>query len=119
MDSSSNKKMKLSAKHEKDMKLFSGPVVYNESLKHINPQDPVAFDWEKFHKETKIVHKPAGTPVSYTPSAEALAIAAAEKERVAKRTAEETFDKVFTFKKSIRELDGIFNFLNLLFLLVY
>ena len=45
----------------------------------------------------------------------ALAFAAAEKERVAKRTAEEAFDQVYSLKKSIRELDGIFNFLNLLF----
>ena len=108
MDSSSNKKIKLSTKHEEDMQplskinedpeayrtMFSGPAVYNEELKHINPQDPIAFDWEKFHKDNGIVPKPAGTPVTYTPSAAALAIAAAEKERVAKRTAEEAFDKV-------------------------
>ena len=134
MDSSSNKRIKLATKHEEEMKrplskinedleayrtMFSGPAVYNEELKHINPQDPIAFDWEKFYNTNGIVPKPAGTPVSYTPSAAALAIAAAEKERVAKRTAEEAFDKVFTLKKSIRELDGNFNFLNLLFLLVY
>ena len=64
----------------------------------------------KFHKDNGIVPKPAGTPVTYTPSAAALAIAAAEKERVAKRTAEEAFDKVYSLKKSIRELDGNFSF---------
>ena len=123
MDSSSNKKIKLSAKHEEDMKkplskfnedpeayrtMFSGPAVYNEDLKHINPQDPIAFDWEKFHKANGIVPKPEGTPVTYTPSAAALAIAAAEKERVAKRTAEEAFDKLYSLKKSIREIEGKF-----------
>ena len=61
----------------------------------------------KFHKDNGIVPKPAGTPVTFTPSAAALAIAAAEKERVAKRTAEEAFDKVFTLKKSIRNLKMI------------
>ena len=71
--------------------------------------------WEKFHKDNIIVPKPAGAPVSYAPSTSALAIAAAEKKRVAKRTAEEAFDKVFTIKKSIRELEGNFKFLNLLF----
>ena len=93
---SANKKIKLSGKQEEDMKkplskinedpeayrtMFSGPTMYNEDLKHINPQDPIA----------------------------------AEKESVAKRTAEEAFDKVYSLKKSIRELEGIFNFLNLLF----
>ena len=68
MDSSSNKKIKLSVKQEEDMKkplskinedpkeycsMISGPAVYNEDLKHINPQDPIAFDWEKFHKDNK------------------------------------------------------------------
>ena len=63
-------KFKLSAKHEEDMKkplskinedpeayrtMFSGPAVCNEDLKHINPQDPIAFDWEKFHKDNGIV----------------------------------------------------------------
>ena len=120
---SANKKIKLTIKHEEDMKkplskinedpeayrtMFSGPAVYNEDLKHINPQDPISFDWEKFHKDNGIVPKPAGTPATYTPSAAALAIAAAEKERVAKRTAEEAFDKVHSLKKSIRELDGKF-----------
>ena len=51
---SSNKKIKLDVKHEEDMKkplskinedpeayrtMFSGPAVYNEDLKHINPQN--------------------------------------------------------------------------------
>ena len=70
--------------------------MYNEELKHVNPKDPIAFDWKKFHKDNGIVPKPAGTPFSYKQSAEALAIAAAEKERVTKRTAEEAFDKFFT-----------------------
>ena len=35
---------------------------------------------------------------------------AADQERVAKRSAEEAFDVVFALKKSIRELEGIFNF---------
>ena len=43
---------------------------------------------------------------------EKAAIAVAERERVAKRTAEEAFNEVFALKKSIRELEGIFNFLN-------
>ena len=133
MDSSSNKRIKLSAKHKEEMKkplskinedpesyrTMFNPPVYNEDLKHTNPQDPIVFDWEKFHKDNGKVPNPTGTLFSYKLSAEALAIDAAEKERVAKRTAEEAFDKVFTFKKSIRELDGNFNFLNLLFLLVY
>ena len=59
MDSSSNKKIKLSTKHEEDMKnpfskinedpeayrtMLSGPAVYNDDLKHINPRDPIVFD---------------------------------------------------------------------------
>ena len=108
-----SKKIKLTDKHEKDMKkslskineepeayrTMFNPAMYNEDLKHINPQDPIAFDWEKFHNHNGIVPKPVGTPVSYTPSAAALAIDAAEKERVAKRTAEEAFDKVYSQKK--------------------
>ena len=117
-----NKKIKLDIKHEEDMKkplskinedpeayrTRFNPPMYDEALIHINPRDPIAFDWEKFHKDNGIVPKPAGTPATYTPSAAALAIAAAEKERVAKRTAEEAFDKVHSLKKSIRELDGKF-----------
>ena len=109
----SSKKIKLAAKYEEDMKkslrkinedpeayrTMFNPAMYNEDLKHINPQDPIAFDWEKFHNDNGIVPKPVGTPVSYTPSAAALAIDAAEKERVAKRTAEEAFDKVYSLKK--------------------
>ena len=124
---SANKKIKLGVKHEEDMKkplskinedqeayrtMFSGPAAYNEDLKHINPRDPFSIDWEKVHKDNGIVPKPPGTRVTYTPSAAALAIAAAEKDRVAKRTAEEAFDKVYSLKKSIRELDGNFNFFN-------
>ena len=59
------------------------PAMYNEDLKHINPQDQIAFEWEKFQNDNGIVPKPVGSPVSYTPLAAALAIAAAEKERVA------------------------------------
>ena len=59
-----NKKIKLSGKQIEDMKkplskinedpeayrtMFSGPAVYNQDLIYINPQDPIAFDWEKFH----------------------------------------------------------------------
>ena len=119
---SSNKKIKLSGKQEEDMKkplskinedpeayrTRFNPPMYDEDLIHINPQNQITFDWEKFHKDNGIVPKPAGTPATYTPSAAALAIAAAEKERVAKRTAEEAFDKVHSLKKSIRELDGKF-----------
>ena len=113
---SPNKKIQLSAKHQEDMKkplskinedpelyrTMFNPPMYNEDLKHTNPQDPKAFDWEKFHKDNGIA------PFSYKPSAEALAIAAAEQERVAKRAAEEAFDKVYSLTKSIRELEGIF-----------
>ena len=35
--------------------MFSGQAVYNEDLKHINPQDPISIDWEKFFKDNKIV----------------------------------------------------------------
>ena len=119
---SANKKIKLAIKHEEDMKkplskinedpeayrTRFNPPMYDEALIHINPQEPIAFDWEKFHKDNGIVPKPAGTTATYTPSAAALAIAAAKKERVAKRTAEEAFDKVHSLKKSIRELDGKF-----------
>ena len=127
---SAKKKIKLDVKHEEDMKkplskinadqeayrtMFSGPAAYNEDLKHINTRDPISIDWEKVHKDNEIVPKRQGTPVTYTPSAATLAIDAAEKDRVAKRTAEEAFDKVYSLKKSIRELDGNFNFLNSLF----
>ena len=88
--------------------------MYHKDLKHINPQDLIAFDWEKFHNDNRIAPKP-DCPVSYKQSAVTLAIAAAEKALVAKRTAEEAFDKVYSLKKSIREFDGNFNFLNLLF----
>ena len=128
MQTPNSKKIKLTFKHEEDMKkplskinenpesyrTMFNPPMYNEDLKHTNPQNQIVFDCEKFHNDSGIVPKP-GCPVSYKPSSEALAIAAADKEKVAKRTAEEAFDQVFTLKKSIRELDGIFNFFNLLF----
>ena len=111
MDTQSNKKIKLSGKQEEDMKkplskikegpeayrTIFNPPMYNEDLKHVNPQDQKVFDWEKIHNNNGIVPKP-GCSVSYKPSAEALAIAVTEKERVAKRTAEEVFDQVFTLK---------------------
>ena len=54
----------------------------------------------------------------YVQSAESLAEAEpkanAERERVAKRNAEEAFDQVFTLKKSIRELEGIFQLFKLI-----
>ena len=126
---SANKKIKLDIKHEEDMKkplskinedpeayrTRFNPPMYDEDLIHINPQNQITFDWEKFHKDNGIVPKPAGTPVTYTPSAAALAIAATEKKRVAKRTAEEAFDRVYSLQKSIWELEGIVTFLNLLF----
>ena len=69
MDSSSNKRIKLAAKYEEDMKkppskinedsevyrTMFNPPMYNKELKHVNPQDPIAFDWEKFHKDNGIV----------------------------------------------------------------
>ena len=92
-------------------------TMYNEDLKHINPRDQIVFDWNKFHNENGIVPKPGNGQATYVQSAESIAVAEriAKTESVAKRTAEEAFDQVFTLKKSIRELDGIFNFLNLLF----
>ena len=91
--------------------------MYNEDLKQINPQEVKAIDWEK----KGVVCKPGNTLANYKPSVTAIAmlerervaIATAERERVAKRSAEEAFYQVFTLKKSIRELDGILNFLNL------
>ena len=58
---SSNKKIKLDFKHEEDMKkhlskinedqesyrTMFNPPMYNEEQKHVNPQDPIAFDWKK------------------------------------------------------------------------
>ena len=129
---SANKKIKLSCKQEEDMKKplskinedpehyrtrFSGPVVYDEVLSQINVKDVPTIDWEK----KGVVCKPGNALANYQPSATAIAflekeraaaIAIAERERVAKRTAEEAFNEVFALKKSIRELEGIFNFLN-------
>ena len=45
--------------------------MYDEDLKHINPQNPIAFDWEKFHIDNGIVPKPPENAVTYTPSAAA------------------------------------------------
>ena len=75
-----NKKIKLSAKYEEDMKkplskinedpeayrTMFNPPIYNEDLKHTNPQDPIAFDWEKFHRDNGIVPKPQ-EPLPITP----------------------------------------------------
>ena len=74
--------------------------MYNEDLKHINTQDQIVFDWNKFHNENGIVPKPGNGPNFQ--SAESIAAAErkakAERERVAKRTAEETFDQVYSLK---------------------
>ena len=84
------------------------PPMYNEDLKHINSQDQIVFDWNKFHNENGIVPKPGNGQAIYVQSAESIAaaerIAKAERERVAKRTAEEAFDQVFTLIKSIKNL---------------
>ena len=84
MDTSS-KKIKLSVKHEEDMKkplskinedpehnrtVFSGPLVYSEVLKHINPQEAKAIDWEK----KGVVSKPGNALANYKPSATAIAM---------------------------------------------
>ena len=124
------KKIKLAIKPEEDMKkplskinedpeayrTRFNPPMYDEDLKHINPQEVKTIDWEK----KGVVCKPGNALANYQPSATAIAflekeraaIAIAERERVAKRTAEEAFNEVFALKKSIRELEGIFNFLN-------
>ena len=139
MDSSSNKRIKLANKHEEGMKkplsrinedteayrTMFNPPMYDEGLKHINTQIVKAIDWEK----KGVVCKPGNALANYKPSATALAIAASEKEkvaiataereRVAKRTAEEAFNEVFALKKSIKELDGNFNFLNLLIYFIF
>ena len=127
---SANKKIKLSGKQEEYMKkplskinedpesyrTMFNPPMYDEDLNHINPQEVKAIDWER----KGVVCKPGNALANYKPSATAIAflekeraaIAIAERERVAKRTAEEAFNEVFALKKSIRELEGIFNFFN-------
>ena len=110
MDTSSSKKIKLSVKPEEDMQkplskinedlehyrtMFSGPIVYREYLKHINPQEAKAIDWER----KGVVPKPGNALANYKPSA--IAIATAERERVAKRTIEEAFNKVFALKSQL------------------
>ena len=75
---SSNKKIKLSVKPEEDMQkplskinedpehyrtMFSSPVVYSEDLKHINPQEAKAIDWEK----KGVVPKPGNAQQQPTP----------------------------------------------------
>ena len=66
---SANKKIRLDIKHEEDMKkplskinedpeayrTRFNPPMYNSNLKHINPQNPIAFDWGKFHNDNGIV----------------------------------------------------------------
>ena len=123
-----NKKIKLSCKQEEDLKkplskinedpeayrTRFNPPMYDEDLKHINPQEVKAIDWEK----KGVVCKPGNALANYKPSATAMAIlekeraaiAIAERERVAKRTAEEAFNEIFTLKKSIKELEGNFSF---------
>ena len=91
-------------------------MIFYEALIQINAKDVIAIDWEK----KGVVSKPGNALANYKPSATAIAflekeraaIAIAERERVAKRTAEEAFDKIHSLKKSIRELEGIFNFFN-------
>ena len=114
MDSSSIKRIKLSVKHEENMKkphskinedpvsyrTMFNPPMFNEDLKHINPQDVKAIHWEK----KVFFFKPGNALANYKPSTTTIAMV--ERERIAKRTAEE----VFALKKSIRELDGNFNF---------
>ena len=116
MDTPSSKRIKeVTVKPEEDMKkplskinedpehyriMFSGPVVYIEDLKPINPKDSKAIDWEN-----KGVVPKSGN-ANYKPSA----VAIANTERVAKRNSEEAFDKLLSLKKSIKELEGIFKF---------
>ena len=112
----SSKKIKLTVKHEEDMKkplskinedpesyrTMFNPPMYDEDLNHINPQEVKAIDWEK----KGVVCKPGNALANYKPSATAIAmlerervaIATAERERVAKRTAEEAFNEVFALK---------------------
>ena len=118
------KKIKLAIKPEEDMKKplskinedpehyrtrFSGPVVYDEDLIQINAQDVTTIDWEK----KGVVSKPGNALANYKPSA----VAIAARERATKRTADDAVDQVLTLKKSIRELEGIFNFLIFCFLI--
>ena len=130
---SANKKIKLSGKQEEDMKkplskineepesykTMFNPPMYDEDLNHINPQEVKAIDWEK----KGVVCKPGNALANYKPSTIAIAIlqkdkaaiATAERERVAKRSAEVAFNEVFALKKSIKELEGIYNFFNFIF----
>ena len=126
MDTQSSKKIKLSVKQEEDMKkplskinedpesyrTMFNPTMYNEDLKHINPQNQIVFDWNNINNENEIVPKPGNG--QYVQSAESIAaaerIAKAERERVAKCTAEEAFNQVYSLKKLIRDFEGIFNF---------
>ena len=78
--------------------MFSGPVVYSEDLKHINPKEVKDNDWEK----KGVVSKLDNVLANYQPSATAIAMATAERERVAKHNAEEVFDEVFSLKQSKR-----------------
>ena len=84
--------------------MFSSPALYNEDLKHINPQKSKVIDREK----NGVVPKPGNALANYKSSA--VAIAMVKREHVAKRQAEEAFDEVFSLKKSIKELEGIFKF---------
>ena len=105
---------KINEDQEHYRTMFRRPAVYNKDLKHINPQNPIAVDWEK----NGVVLKPGNALANYKPTAvakamverERVAIANAEREREAKRNAEEAFNEVFALKKSISELEGIFQF---------
>ena len=65
--------------------------MHSEDLKHIKTQNPICIDWEK---NQGVVPKPGNGLESYQSSATAIAMA--ERERVAKRNAEEAFDEVYS-----------------------
>ena len=60
--------------------------------------------------------KKSNALANYKQSVATTAMTSAEREGVAKRNTEDAFDEVFTLRKSIWELEGIFNFkINILF----
>ena len=93
---------KINGDNEKFRTMFSGSAKYNKDFKHINPQNSKAVGWEK----NGVVPKPGNALECCKPSATAITMV--ERERVAKRIAEEAFEEVFALKKSIRELEDIF-----------
>ena len=68
--------------------MLSGPAMYSEDLKHINPKNPKAVDWKK----NGVVPKRGNALANYQTSAVAKAMAAEERECEAKPDAEEAFD---------------------------